>query len=337
MVLKELCALRGVSGDEGRVRNFVLEHARKHATEVTVDPMGNVLAFKRGTKPGAGHTMFAAHMDEVGMIITGIHDNGLLSYATIGGIDPRVVVSKPVLVGDKEVPGVIGAKAIHLQTRAEFEKVLGHKDLYIDIGAKNKDSAEDLVSLGDYVTFMSDWVEFGEGFVKAKALDDRVGVMTMLSLLENTYEMDMTCAFTVQEEVGLRGGRCAGYNVRADWAIVLEGTTANDLGDIPEHQRVCIPGKGVAISFMDRTSIGNIPLRKRLARIAQEEGIPWQLKTVVAGGNDAGAIQTARGATPTAALSVPCRNIHSPSSVASFSDIEAQFRLADAFMRRGMA
>ena len=148
MVLKELCLLRGVSGDEGRVRDLIRAHVEKHATRVWTDPIGNLMAYKKGTE-GKKHVLLAAHMDEVGFMVLGINDNGLLSYEPVGGIDARVVVSKPVLVGEKEVPGVIGAKAIHLQTRAEFEKVLKHEDLYIDIGASTKEEAEKLVSVGD--------------------------------------------------------------------------------------------------------------------------------------------------------------------------------------------
>ncbi|NLD58641.1 MAG: M42 family metallopeptidase [Clostridiales bacterium] len=333
MVLKELCLLRGVSGDEDRVRDFVRAHAEKYADSVAIDRMGNLLAFKKGTDSHK-HVMLAAHMDEVGFIVVGINDNGLLSYEPVGAIDPRVVVSKPVRVGDSEVPGVIGAKAIHLQTKAEFEKMLRHDDLYIDIGAPSKAEAEKLVQPGDYVTFQSDWREFGDGLVKSKALDDRVGVMALMSVLENEYPCDITCAFTVQEEVGLRGAICAGYNVEADEAIALEGTTANDLGDVPDPLKVCRVGRGVAISFMDRTSIANRPLFQRLRDTAIAAGIPWQLKQFIAGGNDAGAIQLSRGGVPTAVLSVPCRNIHSASSVASFSDIEAQFSLVDRYLRR---
>ena len=333
VVLKELCALRGVSGDEGCVRAYIRAHIEEHADLVTTDKMGNLIAFKKGTKPGGKHVLLAAHMDEVGLMVLGIEDDGLLRFDAVGGVDPRVIVSKRVLVGENAVPGVIGAKAIHLQTREEFSRALKHKDLYIDIGAKDKKDAERLVSPGDYVSFVGDWVEFGRGMVKSKALDDRVGCMCLMSLLEGEYPVDITCAFTVQEEVGLRGARCVGYNVPADLALVLEGTTANDLGDIPEHLRVCTPGKGVVLSFMDRTSIANVPLWTRLRDLARAQDIPWQLKKFVSGGNDAGALQTARGAVPVAALSVPCRYIHSPSSVAALCDVEAQYRLADAFLR----
>ena len=169
-----------------------------------------------------------------------------------------------------------------------MKKCSKHEDLYIDIGASTKEEAEKLVSVGDYVSFRSDWREFGAGLVKAKALDDRVGCMTLMSLLENDYPCDITCAFTVQEEIGLRGAACVGHNVEADEAIVLEGTTSNDLGDVPSHLRVCRVGAGVAISFMDRASVSCRPVWQKLRDAAEEEGIAWQFKQSVSGGNDAG-------------------------------------------------
>lgn len=334
MVLKELTALRGVSGDEGAVRNYILERASALADRVEVDRLGNVLAFKKGTAE-AGHVLLTAHMDEVGLIVKGIEDSGLLCYDTVGGIDPRVVVSKRVRVGEKGVPGVIGAKAIHLQSREERDCVLGHDQLFIDIGAADKASAEKLVSPGDYVSFESEWVEFGDGLVKVRALDDRVGCCNLLRLLEKRYPVDITCAFTVQEEVGLRGGRVAGFATPADCALVLEGTAVNDRGDEPEHIRVGSLGAGVAISFMDRASIAHPGLNRALRDLAQARDIAWQVKKFVSGGNEAGALQTVRGPLPVCVLSVPCRYIHSPSSVASLADVEAQYALAEAFLSGG--
>ncbi len=332
MVLKQLTDLRGVSGNERTVREYIMDRIAPLADEVRVDRMGNVIALKKGTDPRAERTLLCAHMDEVGMIVLGIGDDGLLSYQTVGGIDPRVVVSKRVLVGEKAVPGVIGAKAIHLQTREEMQRVLDHKDLYIDIGAKDKASAEKLVKPGDYVSFDSRWVEFGDHMVKAKALDDRVGCYALMRVLEKRYPGDVICAFTTQEEVGLRGARVAAFQVEAHRALILEGTTANDMGDVPDHLRVCVPGKGVAISFMDRASIAHRGLFESLRKVAAQSGIHWQLKNFVSGGNDAGAVQTAQGGVPTAVLSVPCRYIHSASSVASLDDVESQYALVDAFL-----
>lgn len=335
MVLKELCALRGPSGFEHAVRDYIIEKATPLCTSVTVDRMGNVIAFKKGTAENPRHVLLDAHMDEVGFIVRGVNDNGLLSYLTLGGIDPRVVVSKRVRVGEEGVPGVIGCKAIHLQSPDEYHRVKSHDQLYIDIGAKSKEEALEKVQPGDFVTFDSDWVEFGESLIKARALDDRVGCMLLLSLMEGEYPCDVTFAFTVQEEIGLRGAACVGANVQPDCALALEGTTANDMGMVEEHLRVCSVGKGVALSFADRASIGHKDLGRALRDLADKEQIPWQVKASVSGGNDAGAIQTGSIGVPVAAVSVPCRYIHSPANVCSFLDIEAMFRLVDAFLMGG--
>ena len=293
MVLKELCLLRGVSGDEGRVRDFIQSHIKAHADRIWTDPIGNLMAYKKGTE-GKKHVLLAAHMDEVGFMVLGINDNGLLSYEPVGGIDARVVVSKPVLVGEKEVPGVIGAKAIHLQTRAEFEKVLKHEDLYIDIGASTKEEAEKLVSVGDYVSFRSDWREFARALSRQRRSTTGVGCMTLMSLLENDYPCDITCAFTVQEEIGLRGAACVGHNVQADEAIVLEGTP-------PTIWATCLPTCASAAwarawpsPLWTGPAFPAAPCGRSCATRRRKRGIAWQFKQSVSGGNDAGAIQLSR-------------------------------------------
>ena len=183
--------------------------------------------------------------------------------------------------------------------------------------------------------FDSEYVEFGDALVKAKALDDRVGCVAMLrALKESDYQGDLTCAFTVQEEAGLRGAKVAAYRVKPDLAIALEGTTSNDLGDVPDHMKVTRVGKGVAVSFMDRTSIAHKGLLRFVTETADAKGIAWQYKQFLSGGNDAGAIHQSRAGVPCVTLSVPCRYIHSPSSVASLRDIEAQQALLLACLSR---
>ncbi len=328
MLLKELTALFGVTGHEDAVCAYVKEAAKPLCDAVTCDTMGSVYAFKKGKNPNLPHVMLSAHMDEVGFIVKGATDKGLLRFDCAGGIDARVIVSKRVLVGDSRVPGVIGAKAIHLQSAADMQKVLGYDKLYIDVGVKTKDEALKLCPVGAYAMFDSEYVEFGDELVKAKALDDRVGCLALLrALRESAYEGDLTCAFTVQEEVGLRGAEVAGYRVKPDLAIVLEGTTSNDLGDVPDHMKVTRVGKGVAISFMDRTSIADKGLVRFATGVADENGIAWQYKQFLSGGNDAGAIHQSRGGVPCVTFSVPCRYIHSPASVASLRDIRAQQEL----------
>jgi len=335
MVLKELCALRAVPGDEGRVRNFIRERVEPFADSIRVDRIGNMYVHKKGTGENKKHIVLAAHMDEVGMVVKGINDNGLITYAVAGVIDPRTVVSKPVRIGDDEVPGVIGAKAIHLQGAEERKTPLPHDQLYIDIGAKDKASAERLVSPGDAITFESQWVEFGEGMVKSRALDDRIGCMILMSLLEGEYPCDITCVFTVQEELWMRGAKAAAFNVESDAAIVLESTAANDMGGADKHREVCRVKDGVVISFMDNSSIANIPLYRKLRALADENGICYQVKRGSTGSNDAGPFQYEAAARATCTLSTPTRYIHSPSCVAAFADIEAQYRLAEAFLMAG--
>ena len=334
MVLKELCALRGISGDEKEVREYIIHHVKPFATEVKTDRAGNVIAFKRGSGENRRHVVIVAHMDEVGMIVLGAMENGLIRYAPVGSIDPKCVVSKPVRIGEKLVPGVIGAKATHLQSAEEAKHVLGHDELSIDIGAKDKADAERLVCAGDSVTFESRWVEFGDGMVKARALDDRIGCAVAMSLLEGEYPCDVTCVFTVNEEVGQTGAQAAAFGISSDAAIVLEATAANDLGCEESHLEVCSLKKGVAVSLIDYGAIGDAQMYRKLNEIAEAEGIPHQPKRFVSGKNDAWAFQRTRGARPVCVLSVPCRYIHSPSCVAAFADIEAQFQLAEAFLTR---
>ena len=331
MDLKTLCELHGPSGNEQPVRKAIYEAAKAICDDVVIDRMGNVLCHKKGLREGGPHVALAAHMDEVGFIVVGHTDDGMLCFRPIGGIDPRVVISKWVLVG--EVPGVIGAKAIHLQTPADREKVLDYDGLYIDIGAKDKQEAESLCPLGTYASFDAAYEPLGD-LVTAKALDDRVGCYNLLRLLKNDYPCDVTIAFVSQEEVGLRGSIGAAHAIRADIAVILEGTAANDLGDVEERFHVCTVAGGVAVSFMDGASIADRELFKTMLSLADRQGIKAQVKRGVTGGNDAGSFQRARAGSRTVVLSVPCRYIHSSSNVASMADIEAQYQLADAFLKQ---
>ena len=329
MELKKLCEMNGASGDEGAVRRALLEAARPLCDRVRIDRMGNVIAFKKG-RTGSRHLLFSAHMDEIGFIVLDAAEDGLLQFRPIGGVDPRIAVSKYVTVGEKRVKGVIGALAIHLQSEEDEKRVLGYRELYIDIGAKNKDDALADCPPGSYVYFDSGYAEFGDGCVVSKALDDRVGCHNLLRLLEGEYDCDVTCAFVVQEEVGLRGAYGAAFDAQADTVIVLEGTAAGDLGCVDRTRRVCELGQGVAVSFMDRASIASAELYRELLALAEKRGIAHQIKRGVTAVNDAGAYQRSREGTRTCVLSVPCRYIHGPSSVMKLSDAEAQYQLARA-------
>ena len=201
-LLKELCRLNGVSGAEDPVRNFIQTQAQPYADSLRSDALGNLIVFKRGKKSTGNKLLLAAHMDEVGVIVTRITEEGFLKFDFVGGVDRRVAIGKPVVLGENEIPGLIGLKAIHLVSREEEEKVPKTDALYIDIGAKDREEAEKLVPPGTYGSFVGPPQEFGQGFLKAKAIDDRIGCAIMLELLKEDLPLDVTFAFTAQEEVG---------------------------------------------------------------------------------------------------------------------------------------
>lgn len=334
MDLKTLCELKALSGREEAVRKAVYgvcaEKLGKDA--VSFDGMGSVIAVRKAKNPALPRVMLAAHMDEIGLVASSANDDGLISFRAIGAVDPRVLLSKRVLVGYGEdaVPGVIGYTPIHLQSDDEYNAAPTIDKLAVDIGAKDKAEAEGKAPKGTHITFDTKYTEFGDGFVCAKSLDDRVGVYNLLRLLSAEYEGELTLTFTAREEVGLRGAKSAGYRVQPDVAIVLEGTTANDLGDAKDQFKVCIPGQGPCVSFMDNSSMADHALFKLVLKAGREQGIPCQIKKYIAGGNDAGAIQRAGAGCKTVVISVPCRNIHSPSSVCSLTDVDNQYHLAQA-------
>lgn len=329
--LKALSELRGVSGDEAEVRRFIRERVTPLADEVFTDTLGNLYAHKRG-KAGAPVICVCAHMDEVGMLIKGYTETGELKYSP-AGIDPRVMPGRRVRVGRDGVPGVIGAKAIHLQSEEEFEKSFPHRELTIDVGAKDKADAEKLVSIGDYACFDVEFIEFGDGLVSGKALDDRVGCAILMELLRDEYDCDFFAVFTVQEECGLRGASVVAEHVHPDLALILEGTTANDMPEVKGHQCVTRLGGGPALTFMDRGVMVRPQMLDALRSAAKEAGVTYQLRQGVKGGTDIDMIHKAVGGCIGGGISVPCRYIHSASSVASKADIEGAYVLAHAFLK----
>lgn len=330
-MLKELCLINGTSGDEGKVRDYIITQIKDYC-EYSVDNLGSIIAYKKGKKAPKQKISINAHMDEVGFIVTGITDDGYLRFTSVGGIDSRVCLDRIVTVGKKAVKGVIGDKAFHLLSSDEKDRCPSFDDLLIDIGATSKDEAEQYVSLGDFAYFDCDYVELGNGYIKAKALDDRIGCMLMIELIKSELEYDTVFCFNVQEEVGLRGSKCTSYAVDADIAIVLESTTAADLDGVSGANRVCVLGDGPVISFMDNRTIYDRKLFELGFAVAKENNIPAQTKTAVAGGNDAGAIQTSGDGARVMAISLPTRYIHSGASVVKASDIDGTRRLLKALL-----
>ncbi len=337
MLLSELTALRGPSGWEDAVRDALKSEAQRildgRESRIYGDTMGNLYAFRKGTNPDKPHVMLAAHMDEVGFIVTFISDNGLLHIEGVGGVDPRCCVSKRVVVGEKAVPGVLGIKAIHLMSAEDRKKAPSWASLLIDIGADSREEAEKLCPQGSYVTFESEYREFGDGFVKAKAIDDRAGCMILLDVLERSdYDGDMTCVFTVQEETGLRGAKVVARRVKPDKAIILDTTAVNDMNMTDSHKQSANCGAGAVVPFMDRRMIMPDAMRALAIDAAAKRGIPVQVKRGNTGATDAGEIHLANGGVPCLTIAIPCRYAHSPSSVVKMSDIEAARNLAFAVL-----
>ena len=328
MLVKELVSLGAPSGFEDAVRDFIKEKAV--ADEIYIDSIGNLICHKKGN---GKKIMVSAHMDEVGLIITEITDSGFLKFDTLGGIETAVICSKKVLIGDNKVPGIISAKAIHLQKGDEVTLPLKIKDLCIDIGAKDKESAKQLVNLGDYAVFDGEYTKFGNNLAKSKALDDRVGCAILLELMKEDYDSDMYFVFSVQEEVGLRGATVAAYNIKPDLALVIEGTTCSDVYGSKPHNQVTNLGSGAVMTAMDRAAISDKKYYDFIMKTADDNNIKLQIKRTGMGGTDAGAIQRSCAGVKTAVLAVPCRYIHSPVSIMNIEDSESVYKLARAVLK----
>jgi putative aminopeptidase FrvX len=240
----------------------------------------------------------------------------------VGGIDDRVLPSKVLLIGEKRVPGVIGIKPVHKLQPGEKDKVIKSDDLTLDIGAKSKEEAAGIVELGDYATFSSEFIPFGEGLVRGKALDDRTGCALIVDLLAEDYPFDLYGAFTVQEEIGSRGARVVAFTTGPDFAFALESTVSDDSPKEKDVSPTTRLGAGPAMTVADKSLISDKRLVSLVTTTARENNIPLQVKQPLVGGTDAGRLQIGREGVPSIVISVPTRYIHSPASVLSLSDYE---------------
>lgn len=326
-LIRSLCALRGVSGDEARVREFITRELSNGGAGLSLktDPLGNLIVTKPGMESRQKIVLFA-HMDEVGLIVSHITADGLLRFHPIG-IDPLVLHGRRVRIGDGEVPGVIGAKAWHHLNTAERDAALKAEGLVIDVGACSREEAASVVSLGDTVTFDEPFCEFGEGMLLSRALDNRLGCALLLRLLLSDCPWALTGVFTTGEESGLSGATAAAHSTAPQIAVILETTTAGDVDGAPADKIVCSLGNGPVISFADKGTLYDRGLFRLAFDTAKRLSIPVQTKEGVYGGNEARAVSRAgEGARPLA-LSVPCRYLHSGSTVAAIRDIEDAERL----------
>ncbi len=325
--VENLCRLCGTSGRENEIRDYIISEIKPFADEITVDPLGNIIVFKKGRKPSLKKVMLDAHMDEVGFIITSINSDGSLLFECVGGISTSVMTGIHVTVGEKKIPGVIGVTPIHLSDKEKRNEYPEKSSMVIDIGACSKDEAEKYVSPGDCAYFCSDFIKFGNGFIKSKALDDRAGCAILMEMIKNEQPFDLYFTFSAGEEVGLGAAGAAAFTVRPDYAIVAEATTAADLPGVPEEKTVCKSGYGPAVSFMDRATVYDKELFNFSLKKAEENHIKVQPKASVTGGNNAGSIHKAAGGIKTVAVSLPCRYLHSPACVIKEEDLYSSYEL----------
>ncbi len=326
-MLSELCMAHGVSGDIKNVRDIIIKNL---SVPYYVDAKGNLIVHKKGR---GRRVMVAAHMDEVGFIVTGVTDGGDLTFASVGGIDERVMISKAVRFLNG-VTGVIGYKAIHLQSPDERKSSPKEEELVIDIGERDRAGALSKVRIGDTAAFISEYKDMGDDRFTAKAIDDRVGCECLLRLCEKDFDFDFYGVFSDCEEIGGLGAKAAAEAIRPDLALVLEGTTCSDLPGTEEPDTVTHLGGGAVIPVRDRSMTADRDMVSLLVRTAREENIPHQYKRTTAGGTDGGVIHLSAGGIPTAVLAVPVRYLHSAYSVADKRDCEAFYLLAEKFLER---
>jgi putative aminopeptidase FrvX len=332
-LLEKLCNACAVSGNEGEVRQIVLEQVRPYADELKVDALGNVLVTHRGKVENCLRVMLAAHMDEVGFMLVDDEEGGLFRFAVIGGIDIRYLVGKPVLVGREHLPGVIGARPIHLTERDELDHKIALDILRIDLGTEGSSKAK----AGDWATFATRFSRVGPSLC-AKALDDRLGVATLIELVQHAPDnIDLLAAFTVQEEIGSRGAKVAAYAFNPDLAIAIDSTPANDLPAWDGSENTSYNTQldaGPAIYLADRGTISDQRLVTHLAQTAKDAAIPFQYRQPGGGSTDAAAIHLQHAGIPSVSVSVPGRYAHTPAAIARLEDWDNTLRLLYHALRR---
>ncbi len=332
-LLERLSNASGVSGEEAEVRAIVLEQLKPVAGEIKVDALGNVLATRKARVEQPLRVMMAAHMDEVGFMLVDSDDNGTFSFDVVGGIDVRTLVGKPVLVGKEHVPAVIGAKPIHLTEEGETERKIPLDALRMDVGLGGKNK----VKVGDRACYATRFEQVGPS-LRGKALDNRLGVATLIELVKHAPEnVELLAAFTVQEEIGARGAGVAAYAFNPDLAIVIDSTPANDLPVWDGSENAFYNtrlGAGPAIYIQDAGTLADPRLIRLLADTGDDLGIPYQFRQPGSGGTDAGAIHRQRAGIPSVSVSIPGRYAHTPVLLCRLADWQNTLALLYAALVR---
>lgn len=326
-LLKEICEVAGAPGHEQRVREIVLREIKKLCDKITIDNMGNVTALKKGKKDKK--VMIAAHMDEIGFIVTHIDENGFLRFNPLGGFDPKTLTAQRVKVhGKKDVIGVMGSKPIHMMSAGERDKVVPISDYFIDLGMDRKE-VEKIVSVGDTITRERELIEMGN-CVNCKSIDNRVSVFILIETLRELKNSPyhVYAVFTVQEEVGIRGANVAALQIQPDFGFGLDTTIAFDVPGAKPYEMITKLGDGAAIKIMDSSTICDYRMVKFMKQTAVKHKIKHQTEILPAGGTDTAGIQRMTpGGSISGAVSIPTRHIHQVIEMADKSDIRASIDL----------
>ncbi|WP_292319188.1 M42 family metallopeptidase [Caldisphaera sp.] len=331
-ILKKLTYDVGISGYEDNIRGMVIDELKNYADSLEVDSLGNVIAVKKGSK-SSKKLMIAAHMDEIGLMISYIDERGFLKFAPVGGITERTLLGQKVKIITKDnkiIKGVIGLKPPHIMKPEEAKQVPDFSDLYIDIGFFSKDEVlKNGIDIGSIVSFDRELERIGNGdIVTGKSLDDRAGLAAMIQAFKNidNNEVNIYAVATVQEEVGLKGAKVSAFRVEPDIAIALDVTIASDVPSIPEGSWVCKLNQGPAIKLIDGQKgtglIANKKLVDFVTNVANKYNVPYQLEVLTGGTTDASAMNLNKEGVPSIAISIPARYIHSPVEVVSLNDLE---------------
>jgi tetrahedral aminopeptidase len=330
-LLEKLCNVIAVSGDEAEVRKIVLEEIKPYADDVKVDAMGNVLATRLGRGAKRVRVMLDAHMDEVGFFIVADDGEGIYRFETVGGMDVRHLVGKQVLVGKESTLGVIGGKPVHLMDYEERKREVPLDALRIDVGLGGK------AKIGDRAGFATKFRRVGPS-IMAKSIDDRIGVATLIELLKHApANIDLCAAFSVQEEIGLRGAKVAAQYFQPDMAIAIDSTPANDLPMHDGSENMTYNTKlgfGPAIYIADGSTLHDPRLVRFLSEIGDAEKIPYQFRQPGGGGTNSGAIQPSLAGIPTVSVSVPHRYTHSPVSISRVDDWKNTINLLHVALKK---
>lgn len=316
-LIKKLTETAGVSGNEEDIRNVIQQEIESYVDEIKQDALGNLIAIKKGNQK---KIMLAAHMDEIGVIVTHIEDNGFLRFAMVGGVDYKLEFTQRV----KFKNGVVGV--VYFEETTDTKNNIPFSKCFIDIGAKDRKDAKRLVNIGDTACFVGDMIVQNNKII-SKALDDRLGVAVLIETIKkapNTSN-EIYYVFTVQEEVGARGAKVCAYDISPDLAIAVDVTDTGDMLNDNNMEVSC--GKGVAIKVKDRSLIAHPKAKELLIGTAKENNIPYQLEILECGGTDAGTIHTSGCGVVTGALSIPTRYIHTTSEMADIDDVQNTVKL----------